>query len=338
MFTFVSDQNSRYQIICKALTEVNKFDSGEIKIAKADAFGMPKGSAQYLSPEIQRQEFPEYFFADRGIPADPLKAAGAQEITYQRVTYIGQMRSSRSYGNNGAGKVDASFIPVTYGNKRFSGFFEVTDEEIDRLEYMQKVYDTLGQINLIQEKRNAGMMAWMQTQNSMFGAGDPLKGCYGMFTHPDVPRIQLGVTLGNGRTADENLATLTLMERSIDKRTNGVERPTTLLLATTAFHDLKNQYFTATNESVLKRFYDNSPSVKEIERVPELNGAGPNGEDLAIMYTRNPNKVVRVIPKDITFKAPIQSDEGYRVNFHGEISGVHFKRPYSAVVLEYPAA
>ena len=41
-------------------------------------------------------------------------------------------------------------------------------------------------------------------------------------------------------------------------------------------------------KSVLRYFLENNPSITNIEPIPELEMAGPNGEHIAIFYKRDP--------------------------------------------------
>jgi hypothetical protein len=161
-----------------------------------------------------------------------------------------------------------------------------------------------------------------------------------MHTHPDVPRYVAPYRLGLSRTADENLALLAVFAKQIRANTAQKEIPTTLLLPDSMIQELSLQKVgDAGNTSTLQFFLDNNAYITEVDTTPELDTAGPSGTPIAQAYRRDPRKVKTLVPKKKTQIGPIQFVAGeYRVDFDAQLGGVHFRRPYSSLIMEFPAA
>ena len=305
--------------------------------ADAPNMGLPSNSLRYISSQIIRDKNPAYRWATQFIPISPEQAAGAKSILYNRVTYTSEWTAEdKGYGTN-IGVSDFTLSNIEYRSQRFNTSFSYTNAEITDLEFARRNNNVPAAISIVGEKTKAAMRGWIQLKNQIFSRGLPSKGLIGMLNHPDILRTRIASSLGKGSNAIDNLATLTLMERTISDQSNSEEFADTLLLPDTTLHDLNQQVFDSTStKSVLSQFMENSFTVENVDRSPELKGAGADGYNLAVMYNRDPETVQAVVPQEITFNPPAYTGQGYRVFVEGEVSGVHLKYPFSALILEYP--
>jgi hypothetical protein len=303
---------------------------------RMDNVGVINEALRYVIPELDRTEFEEYKYADpdRLLPRNPLTAPGVDTLVRQRVTAIGQWKLAADYATN-VESIDFAIDRVTYTAKYFRAHIEYSQEELDRMQFVQQ-YMPNAAINITQEKMLAVQETYMQLLNKMFSAGLPSVGIFGLHSHPDIPRLTAPNTLSSTNTAAQNLAVLKLFNQTIRANTAQREYADTLLLPDAVIFDLSMQVVsTAGNVSVLQYFLDNDPYIQYIETAPELDTAGPGGTRIAQAYKRDPNKVDTMIAKPMTQIGGVQFIAGnYRVDFDAQVSGVHFRRPYSSLIME----
>lgn len=303
---------------------------------RMDNAGIINEALRYVIPQLDRTEFEEYKYADpdRLLPRNPLTAPGVDTLVRQRVTAIGQWKLAADYATN-VESIDYAIDRVTYTAKYFRAHIEYSQEELDRMQFVRQNMPSAA-VNITQEKMLAVQETYMQLLNRMFSNGLPQAGIFGLHTHPDVPRITAPLTLSSTNTAAQNLATLRLFNQTIRANTAQREYADTLLLPDSVIFDLSMQVVSsAGNVSVLQYFLDNDPYIQFIETAPELDTAGPNGTRIAQAYRRDPNKVDTMIAKPMTQLGGVQFNSGvYRIDFDAQISGVHFRRPYSSLIME----
>ncbi|MGC8710963.1 MAG: major capsid family protein [Leptodesmis sp.] len=303
---------------------------------RVDSVGVINEALRYVIPELDRTEFEEYKYADpnRLLPRNPLVAPGVDTLVRQRVTAIGQWKLAADYATN-VESIDYAIDRVTYTAKYFRAHIEYSQEELDRMQFTQQ-YVPNAAVNITQEKMLAVAETYQQLLNRMFSVGLPQIGIFGLHTHPDVPRMTAPHTLSSTNTAAQNLAVLKLFNQVIRANTAQREYADTLLLPDSVIFDLSMQVVSsAGTTSVLQYFLDNDPYIEYIETTPELDTAGPGGTRIAQAYRRDPNKVDTMVAKPMTQLGPVQFVAGkYRVDFDAQVSGVHFRRPYSSLIME----
>jgi hypothetical protein len=85
----------------------------------------------------------------------------------------------------------------------------------------------------------------------------------------------------------------------------------------------------------LQYFVDNDPYIDAIDTSPELDQAGPGGTRIAQAFKRDPSKVDYMVPKEKTQIGPTTFRDGvWENNYDAQLAGVHFKRPYSSLIIE----
>ena len=101
------------------------------------------------------------------------------------------------------------------------------------------------------------------------------------------------------KDADEILADLTGMLRTMSEATKGVETPDTLAIPESVYITLQNKRIEGTATTLLKYIQENIPDISSIERCPELEAtstdtnpyaAATDGQAVALMYKNDPRK------------------------------------------------
>lgn len=307
----------------------------------APDYGLPYNYYNYAKPELDREDFAEQPWVDKFIPLDPRQAPGIQTIECIRSTYSGQWRLMNDYKNN-ISRTDVQFQRILYGNKRFSTTFEYTNQDRDRDKLSQGKQNPFA-INIVSERRYAARESWRQLRNQLFSVGKPEIGIFGAFTHPDVPRAYSTFRPDLDASPDDNLKLLIRSEARIARRTKQRELATTVIMPPDIYRELSQQPYillggSSVSRTTLEQFLHASVSIKEADFANELEGVGPNGEDAILFYTRNPRKLAAMTPLNYREDAPVRGTGKQTVLCEGEVSGVHYSRPFSAEILFVPTA
>ena len=154
-------------------------------------------------------------------------------------------------------------------------------------------------------------------------------GLYGMLSHPNIPEGTLTAGAATGattawttKTPNEILADVQNSQITMSNSTYATFMPNKIalpvlqwnILATTRMNDL-------TTDTILDFLVSKSPyisSVDDVVMMPELAGAGPNGEDMMLVYDDGADNAVMYIPYEKDTPMGTQVD------------GLHFKTPIVA--------
>lgn len=296
--------------------------------------GLVEGALKVVSPELDRQEYPEYKWSERYVPQDGRRMPGVNTIEYYRLTRVGAWRLLADYANN-VEKFDVLMEKVSYGAEYYGASITYSNQEQDAIAFSRTNNADIV-VDLTREKMDAVEEGWRQLKNKLFCRGQYGKNIFGMLNHPDVPRKVSPYRLGYASSPDDNLAVLSDMVDTIITTTNEIEQPDTILLPIRQVRELMLQRVGSTSDtSVLQYFLENNGTVNNIDTAVELAGAGPGGTDMALCYRRDPRKVVGIVPKEKTqFGPPQYQAYNIFVYWDGQVSGVHFKRPFSSLLVE----
>lgn len=303
--------------------------------------GLPYYYQNYTMPELDREDFAEQPWADKFVPQDPRQAPGVATIEQIRSTYQGQWSLMQDYKNN-ISRTDVQFQRILYGNKRFVTTYEYTNQDRDRDRLSQGKQNPFA-INIVAERRYAARESYRQLKNQLFSVGNPDIGIFGAVTHPDVPRAYSTFRPDLNSAPDDNLRLLIRSEASIARRTKQRELCTHVIFPPDLYRELAQQPYillggTSVSRTTLEQFLHASVSTKFADLANELEGIGPNGEDAILFYTPRPDKMYGMCPLNYREDAPTRELGKQTVLCEAEISGVHYKRPFSAEILYVPAA
>jgi hypothetical protein len=352
MFQLRKSDDPRLLINQAIAAMVNYDKSGQFRkfvkdsLKTNDSASLPEGSLISLMPTIYDMQYGQ-FWADY-IPINPFKAAGTDKLVYQRVSYTGELVPVNAESSDNKGRLDVGTQNIEVKVQRYAGHFEISDLELDRLARFAATsgsYGVAGTINLMQEKRQSAIRAWAAKRDEIICNGVTSLGIFGFMNHPDIDHITLDAPINAARTADQNIAALAAAAQSIVARTKGTFRPSTLVLPTATMEILSMQRLgtSPSDKSTLGWFQENRRTVMfdggkvgnfEVAESARLDDYSST-EYAAVMFCRSAECVEQAIPKDLTYKDPIQTNDGYRINVHGDIAGIAYKRGGTAVRLVY---
>lgn len=169
---------------------------------------------------------------------------------------------------------------------------------------------------------------YTEHQNKMILFGDRRTNSPGFINHPAWPRMVAPYRLDSSSTVNQQLATLNAGAAAIDKISNNNTRiaPDTLLLPKRRYDYLVSQsrLNDAAPANTLKFFTDNNSSIRNIDWLTELQGAGPAGEDVAIFYKKDPMCFkARILdsfkPRPLFQRTPFDAYRAYSYKWNGLI-------------------
>lgn len=297
--------------------------------------GQVEDALRQVMPDVIRTEYGSYDFAEKLVPMSPRRSPGVGTMRYYRMSRAGVFRLMADYSTV-APKVNIYMTAVDYDAAYYDIGMDITLKERDAQAFAASNNQPMV-VDIVQEKVNAINEAWVELKDKIFATGQKGKRLYGLLTHPDVPRMIMAEKFGLATSVGNNIAMAETIGGAASDRTRGRERSSTLILPPKQLRELGQQLVgTSGSVSTLQWILQNNPSIDEIDMSYSLVGAGPNGGDIAICYDRNPAKVVGIVPKDLTRENPQELGHNIQTLFHGQIAGVHYLRPLSGTIIEFP--
>jgi hypothetical protein len=340
-------KRTRYDEILDSLKAMNFFIPGPEQAQVAMQSGVMPSGAQFADAsgqiftarELEQVEARAYQVLYQDLkwrqlfPIDNSVNEGAKTTSYQIMDKSGKSR----WINTGA--KDIPRVDVA------------GDEVINRLHWGANAYGyNIGELasarftgtNLDAAKASAARRAHEELMNTTVWNGNADLGFVGIFSSGNgIPRTTVPTGVGGVtwdlKTPDEILADVNLGFSKVVEDTLEAELPTHMLLPTAQYNDIATRRVTDTAETILSFLVRSSPWIAGPDRivsVPDLKDAGTAGVDDALIYTRNPEKIETVIPKDITFMPVQQIGLEYVVNCVIVFGGLRIRYPLSAHLLE----
>lgn len=217
------------------------------------------------------------------IPMEELDQPWAEFSTYQTIDGVGSMelRGPRSTNLPRVEMVGEEFSQRTY---EYTTGYDLTDREIAATVHKGVPIEE-NKIQLVQR-------VYSQHLNKILLFGDRRTGTPGFLNDPRWLRMYAPFPLDGRSTHNQMLATMNSASTAVDKATNDNLQisPNTLLLPKPKYDYLKSQtrLEASDKDNVLSYFLGNNSTITDIDWLSELAGAGPNGEDIAVFYRRDP--------------------------------------------------
>lgn len=207
--------------------------------------------------------------------------------------------------------------------------YKHTFKEIERAEALDKRLD--------QRRAEAARRATNQKLNQIMWFGDPATDLFGAVNYPDVPRVAMRDTVDETTGASVILDMLNDLVNGTFQETRQTARPDTVLFATNPYtHISSTRLSSGTDTTILEYFETNNPFVETTDTVPELDGAGPNGEDLIFAFNSNGETFEHKLAREFTQRPPQDKNLAVITNCIAATGGVAYNYPLEAVVGEIP--
>lgn len=221
---------------------------------------------------------------------------GAETITYYSYDKVGLAKIISNYATD-LPRADVKGKPTTAIIKSIGASYGYSIQEMRASRMAGKSLDT--------RKAEAARYQIDYLNNKIAWNGDAETGLRGILSKENGIPIYVPAAGAKNSTkwadkdADEILADLTGMLRTMSEATKGVETPDTLAIPESVYITLQNKRIEGTATTLLKYIQENIPDISSIERCPELEAtstdtnpyaAATDGQAVALMYKNDPRK------------------------------------------------
>lgn len=257
-------------------------------------------------------------------PVDSSIPAGVKSITYWVRDHAGRAKWINT-GAKDIPRVDIAGKEVTHPVHWAADSFAYNIGEIESARFAG--------VPLEQEKANAARRVLEELLNETCWFGNADNGLIGFFSSgTGIPSATAPNQPWSGATPDQIINDVNKLFSDIVINTKEKERANMLGLPTSQYNYLANTRLTDTNETIMQYLIKNSPWItgpNNIVSIPELKDDA-SGEEKAIAWTLNPDKIEQKIPQDIVFHPVQRIGLEWVVDVTVVYGGLHIRYPKSA--------
>ncbi len=262
------------------------------------------------------------------VPVDNSVNPGAQAVTYRQFTPNGLAKIISSYADD-LPRSDVQGKEFTAQIKSIGASYGYSIQEIRGAQMVGLPLD--------QRKANAARRAVEERIDLIAQKGDANTGLIGFLNQANalVYTIPNGAGLSqlwSSKTPSEILADMSAVPNNIVTTTKEVEQPDTMLLPLAQYGLIATTPMSPTNASnvtILEFFLRTNPYIKMVEPWYALTGAGAGGFDRMVVYRRDPDALMLVIPQEFEQFPPQQRGLEFLVPCHARCGGVQTPYPLS---------
>ncbi len=290
---------------------------------------------EYVKARTYDVKYPE-LTAIRNIPVSTEAGPGAETIKYYQYDAVGFARIIANYATD-LPRVDLVGKEFNSPVKSIGASYGYSIQDIRAARMAGKPLE--------QRKANAARRAVDQEINRIAYFGDAKHNLKGFITHDNITDY----TLPNDGVDAEEAASTKFIDKDPDKvlrdlngmvakmleLTQNVERPDTLALPHTVHADLASRPRSSTSDTtILEFFLKNNPYVKNVEVIPELAGAGTDGVDICMMYSKSSDKLTLEVPQPFEQFPPQPEGLEFVIPCHARCGGTIIYYPLSIIRAE----
>jgi len=266
------------------------------------------------------------------IPTDFSANAGAESITYEQYSQVGMAKLIANYADD-LPRADIGGKEFTVPVKSKGSSYGWNLQELRAAAYAGKSLNT--------RKVSSAKRSHLALENQIAWFGNSDAGLPGLLTNANINSVTIPndgtgpSTLWSAKTPDQIIRDINLMFRTVHSASLGVESADTLLLPLTQYNLIFDTPRSAQSDmSIAQWVLKNSPHLKAIDYLNELDGTGTAGADRILAYHRHPDKLTLDIPQDFE-QLPVQERNlEYVVPCHSRIAGTIIYYPLSVALGE----
>jgi hypothetical protein len=164
--------------------------------------------------------------------------------------------------------------------------------------------------------------------NDLALRGDPEHRIQGLFKYPGITETTLPSDGSDGskswktKSVDQILRDINILTDAVMIPTYGLEVPDTMLMSMSAYNTLANTRLGDNDKTLLKYIMDNNPTLKRIDWINELSGAGEGGTDRVLIGKFDMEHLTLEVPQPFEQFDPIQKGMEYEIPCHSRCAGV----------------
>jgi len=282
---------------------------------------------EYMTNEILREEGP-VLSAKRLFQVDSSMPAGAKTYSIQKISHSGGMR----FWKAGEG---VPLVDVGRDKRSMQIAHAVIGMETD---FFESQSDAYAGFNRFAEKVRASRQATAEFENIVFWRGAESHKLFGLLNFPWTKRIKLASALSTPTTDAQFETQAQLLSgflNDIADRNPGMNMQVRIVWAPSISRQVAQSRQPSTQKSLLERFREDNPSVVQIDEAPELQAAGPGGEDGILVLPVGESAPVLVQPVPYTLLPVQNSNYGLTQTMAGYIAigGARYKEALRSTVV-----
>lgn len=266
------------------------------------------------------------------IPVPTPQDSGADTITWRSFDRVGQAKIVSDYAK------DYPRVDV-YGKENRVAVRDIGASYGYSLKEIRRAMMAGNQLNA--RKALAARQTIETKINKLSWFGDAAWGMQGFINYPGTQKsVPAGASasakLWSGKTADQILKDIQAAITQVVETTNGVEMPNTLILPVAQYNLLAfTPYATGMQgKTLLAWIQENYKQLTTIDWVAELKGAGAEGKDCAIFYTKDETHVTNEILIPFEQFAPQQDGLDFKVLCQATYAGVINYYPMATIQVD----
>jgi hypothetical protein len=254
------------------------------------------------------------------IPINTSAGPGTRVIYYRRYTGVGLAKIINDYAH------DLPRVDV-YGTEESVKVHSIGDSYSYNIMEIRSAAMTPG-ANLELRRALTARRAHDEKVHDMALNGDAEHNVNGLFKYPGITEATLpadgtgGSTRFKDKTEEQILRDINIITDSIMIPTYGREVPDTLLLPMATYNFLANKRLSSTEKTLLQYILDNNPTIKRIEWLNELAGAGEGKTDRAMAGKFDEEHITLELPQPFEQFDPLQQGLEFTIPCHSRCAGI----------------
>ena len=254
------------------------------------------------------------------IPINTSAGPGTRVIYYRRYTGVGIAKIINDYAH------DLPRVDV-YGTEESVKVHSIGDSYSYNIMEIRSAAMTPG-ANLELRRALTARRAHDEKVHDMALNGDAEHKVMGLIRYPGITEATLpadgtgGSTKFKDKTEAQILRDINILTDAVMIPTYGREVPDTLLLPMATYNYLANKRLGDNDKTLLKYILDNNPTIKRIEWLNELAGAGEGKTDRAILGKFDEEHITLELPQPFEQFDPLQQGLEYTIPCHIRCAGV----------------
>jgi len=273
-----------------------------------------------IDVRLFRKLYPEL----KGTLVVPVKSninPGAQFYSYRVYDYAGRAKPISNYADD-LPRVDLNAVEHKMALHSWGDAYGYSIQDLRAA--------NMAGLPLENEKAMAARNVLAYELDDVIATGYAPLGITGLLNNPFVDDVSPDTGNWASATAEEMVADLVKMEVTIITESKGIEKPDTLLLASTHYAKLSTTNMANTETPALDYFLKRSQGVRNVEvwhklETADVAGTGPR----IVMYKRDPDKLEALVPVEFEVFPPQTKNLAFEVSCHMRAGGVVVRYPGS---------
>lgn len=304
----------------KVYKDLPLLDSGESIFFQRELEHIKAKSYDVLYPELKSRAL---------IPVSREAGPGAETITYYQYDMSGFAKVVANFADD-LPRADVKGLPFSSPVKTLGASYGYNIQEIRAAKMAGKPLE--------QRRADAAKRAILQKESAVAWSGETASGLPGLLSNANigsytVPNDGTGSSkLWTTKSADQILRDMNEIVNKVVDDTKGVFAADTLLLPI-AQHTLAatKRIGVDSNMTVLKFFMETNPTIKQVEWVNEMKGAGTGGVDVMLAYKKDPMVLTQEVCSDFEALEPEKRNLEYVIDCIERFGGVIVYYPLAVV-------